>query len=199
MAFTNTAQNRKQPTGQTWRMDETYFKVEGTSAYYYRTIDKFGKFLDFMFSEHRDEAVVTAFTKRATNKNGFPDKIVIDKSGVNFAGLQNMDRALILHGWFWLIEILQIKHLNNIVEQNHRFIRNLTKRMKGIIFFTSSAVTLEGIEVARMIRKNQACKTGKTRFQWRRRISRQYRRQVGIAKRCFYTCPRCLSIRIGSS
>jgi len=103
------AQIKKCPTGQSWRMDETYIKVKGKWTYYYRAIDKFGKTLDFMLSEHRDEAAATAFFARAIGNNGFPDKVVIDKSGANLAGLQNMNCALILNGWFWLIEILQVK------------------------------------------------------------------------------------------
>jgi putative transposase len=45
---------------------------------------------------------------------GFPDKVVIDKNGANFAGLENMNCLLIMNGWFWLIDILQVKYLNNI-------------------------------------------------------------------------------------
>jgi transposase-like protein len=40
-----------------------------------------------MLSEHRDEEAATAFFKQAINNNGFPDKIVMDKSGANYAGL----------------------------------------------------------------------------------------------------------------
>ena len=53
------AQTRKKPSDNSWRMDETYIKVKGKWTYYYRAIDKFGKTLDFMLSEHRDEAAAT--------------------------------------------------------------------------------------------------------------------------------------------
>jgi transposase-like protein len=33
--------------------------------------------------------------------------------------LQNMNWLLMIQGWFWLIEILQVKYLNNIIEQDH--------------------------------------------------------------------------------
>jgi transposase-like protein len=36
----------------------------------------------------RDEDAATAFFKQAINNNGFPDKVVMDKSGANYAGLQ---------------------------------------------------------------------------------------------------------------
>ncbi len=101
--------------------DETYIKVKGKWTYYYRAVDKHGKTLDFMLSEKRDEAAATAFFTRAIGNNGFPDKVVIDKSGANLAGLQNMNCLLILNGWYWLIEILQVKYLNNIIEHtSHR-------------------------------------------------------------------------------
>ena len=96
--------------------------------------------------------------------NGFPDKVVIDKSGANLTGLQNMNCLLIMSGWFWLIDILQVKYLTNIIEQDHRFIKKMTKQMKGFKFFHSAYATLDGIEVAHMIRKKQFENTGKTAF-----------------------------------
>jgi putative transposase len=149
------AQKRKHKAAVWWRMDETYIKVKGKWTYYYRAIDKFGKTLDFMLSERRDEAAATAFFARAIGNNGFPDRVVIDKSGTNLAGLQNMNCLLLLNGWCWLIEILQAKYLNNIIEQDHRFIKKLTRQMKGFKSFRSASATLEGIEVAHMIRKRQ--------------------------------------------
>tara|TARA_R110000796_G_scaffold213336_1_gene329448 strand:- start:199 stop:480 length:282 start_codon:yes stop_codon:yes gene_type:complete len=81
------AQAKKRPTAVSWRMHETYIKVKGKWAYYYRAIAKFRKTLDFMLSECRDEAEATAFFARAIGSNGFPDRVVIDKSGANLAGL----------------------------------------------------------------------------------------------------------------
>ena len=49
---------------------------------------------------------------------------MIDKSGANLAGLENMNCLLIVKGWFWLIEVLQVKYLNNIIEQDYRLLRN---------------------------------------------------------------------------
>src|SRR5450759_5505379 len=50
------AKKRKRPVASSWRMDETYVKVKGQWVYLYRAIDKFGDTIDFMVSEHRDEA-----------------------------------------------------------------------------------------------------------------------------------------------
>ena len=57
------AHKRKQKTAISWRMDETYIKVKGKWAYYYRAFDTFGKTLDFMLSELRDEAATTALLR----------------------------------------------------------------------------------------------------------------------------------------
>jgi putative transposase len=70
--------------------------------------------------EQRDEAAATAFIMKTIQTNGFPDKVLIDKSGANLAGFENMNGLLIMNGWFWLIDILQVKYLNNIIEQDHR-------------------------------------------------------------------------------
>jgi len=54
--------------------------------------------------------------------------------------------------------------LIHIIEQDHRFIKKMRKQMKGFKFFHSAYATLDGIEVAHMIRKKQFENTGKTAF-----------------------------------
>ncbi|PIL20989.1 hypothetical protein P775_06370 [Puniceibacterium antarcticum] len=39
-AIADEARRRKMPTGQSWRMDETYIKVKGKWTYLYRAVDK---------------------------------------------------------------------------------------------------------------------------------------------------------------
>ena len=136
-------------------MDETYIKLKGKWVYFYRAIDKFGKTVDFMLSERRDEAAASDFFWQAINANGVPERVVIDKSGDNKAGLNMMNDFLYLLGIPLRIEIIQAKYLNNIIEQDHRFIKRLTRQMKGFKAFASAAATLAGIEVAHMIRKRQ--------------------------------------------
>ena len=84
-----------------------------------------------------------------------PEKVVIDKSGANNAGLENINILLFLTGLFYFIDILQVKYLNNIVEQDHRFIKKITKPMMGFRAFHSASATLAVIETAHMIRKGQ--------------------------------------------
>ncbi len=158
--------------------DETYIKVKGKWTYQYRAIDKHGKTLDFMLSERRDEAAARAFFISTIENNGLPEKVVIDKSGSNFAGLTTINCCLLLCGRRQLVDVLRVKYLNNIIEQpsrglqanpcqvtDHRFIKKPTRPMKGFKSFQSASSTLEGIEVAHMIHKQQFGTSGQSGFQ----------------------------------
>ena len=158
------AQARKKPTAGSWRMDETYIKVRGEWTYLYRAVDRDGQTLDFMLSERRDTAAARRFFKRAVGTNGIPERIVIDKSGANLAGLQSLNAILKFTGVGRIIGIVQSKYLNNIVEQDHRFIKRITRPMLGFKAFHSAAATLAGIETAHMIRKGQFGETGTSAF-----------------------------------
>ena len=149
------AKKLKRAVVTSWRMDETYIKVKGKWVYLYRAVDKFGDTIDFMLSEHRDEAAATAFFKQAIDANGFPQKVVMDKSGANYAGLENINILLMLAGLISFVEILQVKYLNNLIEQDHRFIKKITNPMMGFKAFHSAKATIDGIETAHMIRKGQ--------------------------------------------
>ena len=149
------AKKNKRAVATSWRMDETYIQVKGQWVYLYRAVDKFGDTVDFMLSEKRDEAAATAFFKQAIDNNGFPKKVVMDKSGANYVGLENINFLLMLAGIISFVEILQIKYLNNLVEQDHRFIKKITKPMMGFKAFHSAQATIDGIETAHMIRKGQ--------------------------------------------
>jgi putative transposase len=60
-----------------------------------------------------------------------------------------------LAGRIGFIEMLQFKYLNNLHEQDHRFIKKITKPMMGFKAFHSAKATIAGIETAHMIRKGQ--------------------------------------------
>ncbi|MDI9819893.1 MULTISPECIES: IS6 family transposase [unclassified Legionella] len=149
----------KRSVGISWRMDETYIKVKGQWVYLYRAVDKQGNTIDFMLSEKRDEPAARAFFEKAIGSSGIPDKVTIDKSGANKAGIDTINLYLallfILGGVFTQITVRQIKYLNNIVEQDHRFVKKITKPMKEFKAFHSAVATLAGIELHHMLRKGQ--------------------------------------------
>ncbi len=149
------ARYKKRPADRSWRMDETYVKVKGEWVYLYRAIDKHGKTLDFMLSERRNKAAATKFFARALEVIGLPRKVVIDKSGANTAGIKVINKMLKSFGCPIPIEMIRRKYLNNIIEQDHRFIKRRIKPMLGFKSFDSAASVLAGIELVDMIRKGQ--------------------------------------------
>jgi putative transposase len=159
------AQAWKRPTTTRWRMDETYIKVKGRWTYLYRAVDRDGQTPDFLLSVRRDLAAARRFFKRAIAANGLPDRIVIDKSGANLAGLLAKNVILKFTGDGRVIKVRQVKYLNNILEQDHRFIKRITAPMMGFKAFHSAAATIAGIEAAHMIRKGQIAANGATAFQ----------------------------------
>jgi len=53
------------------------------------------------------------------------------------------------------ITIHKIKYLNNIVEQDHRGVKRVTRPMLGFKSFEAAQGTLVGIELMHMIKKKQ--------------------------------------------
>jgi putative transposase len=119
----------KRQVGSSWRMDETYIKVKKQWVWVslYRAVDKEGNTIDFMLSEKRDEPAAYAFFAKAIGSNGTPEKVTMDKSGANKAGIDSINLQLALlfmfGGLFLQLTVRQVKYLNNIVEQDHRFIK----------------------------------------------------------------------------
>ncbi|MES0864340.1 IS6 family transposase [Ruegeria sp. SCPT10] len=146
---------KKRPADRSWRIDETYVKVNGEWVYLYRAIDKCGITLDFMLSKRRNKATATKFFARALEANGLPRKIVIDKSGANTAGIKAMNKKLKGFGCPVPNEMVRRKYLNNIIEQDHRVIKRRIRLMLGLKSFDSAASALAGIELVNMIRKGQ--------------------------------------------
>lgn len=159
------AQKRKRQTANSWRMDETYVQVKGQWAYLFHAVDRDGRTLDFMLFAKRDKVAARRFFKRAISTNGTPDRVAIDKSGANLAGLQAVNVIRKFTGSGRLIRIMQSKYLNNMVEQDHRFIKRITRPTLGFKAFHSAAATPAGIETAHMIRKGQIAANGKMGFQ----------------------------------
>ena len=79
-----------------------------------------------------------------------PEKITIDKSGANTAAVVSMQADSGLH-----IEMRQSKYLNNLIEQDHRAVKRITRPMLGFKSFRCARILIAGIEVMHMIRKGQ--------------------------------------------
>ena len=141
---------RKRPVGRSWRMDETYVKVGGQWKYLYRAVDRDGDTIDFLLRAKRDHAAARAFFERAIDLHGVPEKITIDKSGSNTAAITSMQADSGLP-----IQMRQSKYLNNLVEQDHRAVKRITRPMLGFKSFRCARILIAGIETMHMIRKGQ--------------------------------------------
>lgn len=141
-------QSKKRPTLKFWRMDQSYLRVRGKWMYLYRAIDKAGNTLDFILSERRNGLAATRFFAKALSSNGIPDKIVIDRSGVNGAGIREVSRILKRFGCPVEVQTIRSKFLSNMIEQDHRFIKRRVRHMCGFKPSKSASATLDGIEVA---------------------------------------------------
>ena len=141
---------RKRPVWVSWRMDETYVKVKGQWRYLYRAVDKHGQTMDFLLTEHRDTEAALRFLKKAIRRNGLPETITIDGSDANEAAIKRYNEE---HGTN--ITIRQVKYFNNVVEQDHRAVKRVTRPMLGVKSFEAAQDTLVGIELMHMIKKRQ--------------------------------------------
>ena len=144
------SRKHKRHVGTSWRMDETYVKIKGVWKYLYRAVDKDGKTVDFLLTAHRDTAAARRFFEKAMRENGTPDKIAMDKSGANKAAIDDINGGMAVP-----ITVRQVKYLNNVVEQDHRAIKRVTRPMLGFKSFRAAANVLAGIELMHMIRKGQ--------------------------------------------
>ena len=137
-------------TNDSWRVDETYVKVNSQWTYLYRAIDSDGNTLDFMLSKRRNKkATIKFFRKILRNENHKkPRVITTDKYSAYPISLKSIKT-------FKRTEHRQIKYLNNIIEQDHRFIKKKIKPMLGFKSFSSAKITIDGIEALHMMKKGQ--------------------------------------------
>jgi putative transposase len=141
---------QKRPVWISWRMDETYIRVKGQWRYLYRAVDKTGQTIDFLLTEQRDERAAMCFLTKAIRRHGVPEKITIDGSEANAAAIRGYNEE---HGT--AIIIPQVKYLNNVVEQDHRCVKRVTRPMLGFKSFDAAQHTLAGIELMHMLKKGQ--------------------------------------------
>lgn len=146
---------RQRPVGRSWRLDETYVKIKGKAAYLSRAVDTEGHTIDFLLTPTRDRDAAEAFLRKAIHSHGLPEKITIDTSGSNTAASNHDNQR---HQT--TIVIRHAKYLNNVVEQDRRAVKRLTRPRLGFISFWAARCTIAGIETLHAIRKGPPAPTG---------------------------------------
>ena len=81
-----------------------------------------------------------------------PRVINVDKNAAYPKAIDELKAAGVLPQH---VELRQVKYLNNLIEQDHRFLKRLTKPGMGFFSFETAWRTLQGFEVMNMIRKGQ--------------------------------------------
>src|ERR1700736_3060537 len=130
------------PVGDSWRVDETYIKVKGQWAYLYRAVDKQGRTVDFLLSKWRDVAAATRFFSRATRQHGAPRVITLDGYAASHRAGDRLKAAGRLPR---RVRVRSSKYLNNVIEQDHRRIKQRIRPMLGFKRFETADVTIRGI------------------------------------------------------
>ncbi|MFP3125899.1 IS6 family transposase [Ectobacillus funiculus] len=141
-------------TNDSWRVDETYVKVKGQWMYLYRAVDSEGNIIDFYQSESRDKQAAKRFFNKAlaTSHICKPRIITVDKNPAYPIAIQELKEEKSMPKG---IQIRQVKYLNNIVEQDHSFIKKRIRPMLGLKSFRTAKRIIAGIEAMHMIKKGQ--------------------------------------------
>jgi IS6 family transposase len=143
-------------TNDSWRVDETYVKVKKVWVYLYRAVDSQGNTLEFLLSPTRDAQAAKRFFSKAlaAPHTNIPRVITVDKNTAYPKAFKELKAEGIMPS---PCELRQRKYLNNLIEQDHRFIKRLVKLGMGFFSFETAWRTLYGYEAMNMFRKGQIC------------------------------------------
>ncbi|BCL80937.1 IS6 family transposase [Ktedonobacteria bacterium brp13] len=110
------------PTTDSWRVDETSIKVKKEWVHLYRAVDSQRNTLDFFFSPTRDAQAAKQFFLKtlAASHTREPRVINVDKNAAYPKAMTDLKAIGILPE---KVELRQVKYLNNLIEQDHRFIQ----------------------------------------------------------------------------
>jgi transposase, IS6 family len=141
-------------TNDSWRVDETYIKVKGEWLYLYRAVDSTGNTLEFLLRETRDTQEAKRFLARVleASHTTTPRVINVDRNPAYPKAIEELKaEGQLPQG----CQLRPVKYLNNLIEQDHRFIKRLVKAGLGFFSFQTAWRTLRGYETMHMIRKGQ--------------------------------------------
>ena len=124
---------RRRPN-RSWRVDETYVKIAGNWAYLYRAVDSAGDTIDFMLSPKRDLTAAKLFPRFALSGTGGrrPRVINVDGHPAYASAIFDLKQSGELGR---RCRCRASPYLNNIIEQDHRFIK---KRIVASLGFRSA-------------------------------------------------------------
>ncbi len=141
-------------SGTSYRVDETYIKVGNSCKYLYRAVDKEGQTIEFMLSAKRDISAAKRFFKKMmrADHRRLPLSINVDQNAAypDAFSASQQEKVLPMD-----CQLRRVKYLNNVIEQDHRFIKKKVRATQCFGSFHTAERTLEGIEAVNIIRKGQ--------------------------------------------
>jgi IS6 family transposase len=148
------------PTNDSYRVDETYVKIKGKWYYIYRAVDSTGQTSDFMLSAKRETKAARRFFRKMLKapKHPSPRVINVDRNKAYPPAVEELKEEGVLS---IVAQLRRCKYLNNIVEQDHRFIKRRVNPGLGFFSFKTARRTIGGYEAMNMIRKGQVEGIGK--------------------------------------
>lgn len=131
------------PTNDSWRVDETYVKVKGIWMYLYRVVDSEGATVEFMLSQSRDGQATKCFFRKALRaRHTAPPRVInVDKNPSYPKAVAKLKRRGTLPP---SCELRPSKYLNNLVEQDHRFIKRRVNPGMGFGSFDTASRHCKG-------------------------------------------------------
>ena len=138
------------------RPTHPYVKIRGVWHYLYRAVDRAGRTGDFRLSTRRDVAAAKAFFRKAIKSQRRPPQtITLD----GYAASHRAVRELKADGSLPRdTKLRSSKYLNNLIEQDHRSVKQRVAVMLGFKQFRNAMITIAGIELMHRIRRdNSAC------------------------------------------
>jgi transposase, IS6 family len=141
-------------TNDSYRVDETYIKIKKQWYYLYRAIDSTGATLDFMLSAMRDADAAERFFRQVLQASHTlpPRVITVDKHAAYPPAFEALQQEGMLPESCLL---RPCKYLNNVIEQDHRFVKRRVNPGLGFGSFATALRTIQGYEAIHMFRKGQ--------------------------------------------
>jgi transposase, IS6 family len=130
-------------TADSWRVDETYVKVKKVWMYLYRAVDSQGNTLEFLLGPTRDAQAAKRFFSKAlaAPHTSTPRVSTVDKNAAYPKAFKELKAERIMPD---ACELRQSNYLNNLVEQDHRFIKRLVKLGMGFFYSETAWRTRAG-------------------------------------------------------